>query len=126
MGSPNVSNMKSVLAAFCLLGVSLSLLRADDFRTWKLITGGHFEAKLNAAGTLSVSLENREGKVIDFPLADLKPSDREFVREWSAQHHDTSETEAVSVTRSAFARGCNALGSHLHPVACRRHLPVWP
>lgn len=86
------------LVFFSLIGV----LKAEDFRTWTIITGGHFEAKLNAVGTTMVTLENRDGKVIDFPLVDLKPSDQTYAREWASQQAVPASQQAVPPASSAI------------------------
>ena len=90
----------TLLCICCCVGV-----QAEEFRTWSTIGGGHFEAKLNAIGTTKITLENREGRQIDFPLADLKLSDQRYAREWqSAQASLASGAlETPPVERSEFA-----------------------
>lgn len=82
-----------------------NLTAEEEFRTWQIVGGGHFEAKLNAVGATTATLENREGKTIDFPLADLQPSDRSFIRDWQmAQTNSPANGSAAnSVDRSEFA-----------------------
>lgn len=83
----------------------LASLTADDFRTWNIIGGGYFEAKLTNVGTTTLSLENKEGRSIDFPLADLKPSDQAYAKDWQrAQSGATSDTATVAAERSDFAK----------------------
>lgn len=78
-------------------------LRAEDFRTWNMITGGQFEAKLNSVGAIKVNLENREGKIIDFSIADLKPSDQKYICDWSSAQSAVEGVSLVEVERSSFA-----------------------
>lgn len=88
--------MKHFISFFFLL--TLTALGSDDgFRQWGMISGGQFEAKLNNAGNRTVELENREGKTIDFPIADLKPSDQQFVRDWQMAQN---QPDAAGVTDS--------------------------
>ncbi|MGB0409903.1 MAG: thioredoxin-like domain-containing protein [Opitutales bacterium] len=83
-----------------------TILRAEDYRTWHTIGGGYFEAKLTAVGSTSLTFENREGKSIEFPLANLKLSDQKYARDWGissmAASNETSSA-AVDGQRSAFA-----------------------
>ena len=55
---------------------------AEDFRTWNMIGGGYFEAKLTGVGATTITLENKEGRSVDMPLANLKPSDQKYARTW--------------------------------------------
>ncbi|WP_169305299.1 thioredoxin-like domain-containing protein [Coraliomargarita akajimensis] len=87
----------------CVLLVFSGLLRADEFRTWTIVGGGYFEAKLKAVGNTTATLENREGRTIDFPLSDLKPSDQEYVRTWQSKQKTSVSSQAVFVERSEFA-----------------------
>jgi nucleoredoxin len=78
---------------------------AAEFRNWHMITGGHFEARIVSVGNRSVTLENREGRSIDFPLADLLPSDRNYARAWQMErdsHLGGGATAAVAL--SAFGK----------------------
>lgn len=93
-----------------LLLVSLfSYVIADEFREWSTIGGGSFEAKLNAVGTRTVELENREGKTIDFPLADLKPSDQEYARDWQV-----AQSQGGGATASAPPAELSEFGTKVH------------
>lgn len=85
--------------------IALSASARDSFRTWNITGGGYFEAKLNAVQGTLLQLENREGKVVNFPLVDLKPSDREFARDWqiAQSKQDDSSSSVAPVDRSAFA-----------------------
>jgi len=74
--------MKSRLFLLFVITGMFASLPGEEYRQWNMITGGHFEAKLVDVGTTTVKLANREGKTIDFPLADLKPSDQSYAREW--------------------------------------------
>lgn len=79
---------------------------AEDFRQWNVIGGGHFEAKLNAVNGTSLVLENREGRVIDYPLGNLALSDQRFAQDWQlakATSGDTVSGGEVAVERSDFA-----------------------
>lgn len=82
-------------------------LAADEFRIWNVMGGGEFEAKLNAVkGTLLV-LENRAGKVVDYPLGNLTLSDQTFAKDWQLAQTtsgDGSSASAGSAERSAFAQ----------------------
>ena len=73
--------MKYIYPLLFLL-IAVSVLAEDSFRIWNRIGGGYFEAKLNAVQGTLLQLENREGKVVAFPLVDLKPSDQKFARDW--------------------------------------------
>ena len=87
------------------LALGLSSLSADDFRTWNMIGGGYFEAKLTGVGSTSITLENKEGRSIEFRLADLKPSDQEFARDWQRkQTTSTAGETATAAERSEFAK----------------------
>jgi nucleoredoxin len=94
-----------LIMAECLLGALL--LSADDFRTWNMIGGGHFEAKLTAVGTTNVTLENKEGRTVDMALANFKPSDQDYVRTWQqmqlAADQQVVGASAVAAARSEFA-----------------------
>lgn len=70
-----------LLACMCVC-LSVSRLGAEDFRMWDDIIGRSFEARLVSVQSRAVTLENRDGKRIDFPIADLKPQHIEYVREW--------------------------------------------
>lgn len=92
---------------FVLLIGQGAVLVAEEFREWRDILGREFEAKLIEVETSTVRLGNRGGKEIDFPIADLMPSDRSYVRKWqagrsSAESGDGPEGETAAVT--AFAK----------------------
>jgi nucleoredoxin len=93
------------LIGICLtLLLSVSFASAEDFRTWTTLEGGHFEAKLNAVENTSLTLENREGRVINFRLSDLKPSDQQFAREWQiSQTSSATGGSTAQAARSDFA-----------------------
>lgn len=76
---------------------------AEDFRTWKTLSGGYFEAKLESVAATTVRLVNQEGQAVDFPLPDLMPSDQKYVREWSMQQVADSNVSGSNAERSAFA-----------------------
>lgn len=76
--------MRRRFTILSLLALCASILNAEDFRTWNVIDGGYFEAKLKSVETTHVFMENREGDTTKFPMADLKPSDRDYVRDWVA------------------------------------------
>ncbi|MGJ8653147.1 MAG: thioredoxin-like domain-containing protein [Opitutaceae bacterium] len=88
---------------FLLLSVSLA--NAEDFRTWDTIGGGSFEAKLNAVGNTTITIENREGSIVEFPLSDLKPSSQKFAKNWQTEQSSTGNTSSVAnpENRSDFA-----------------------
>ena len=67
------------LCLFVLLPFQLS---AEAYLKWQDIIGRSFEAKIVEVNAQSVRLENREGKQINFPIADLKPSSREHIHDW--------------------------------------------
>jgi nucleoredoxin len=85
--------------------IALSASAEDTFRTWNITGGGYFEAKLNAVQGALLQLENRQGKVVNFPLVDLKPSDREFARDWqiAQSKQDDVSSSVAPFDRSAFA-----------------------
>ncbi len=85
----------SVLGAVFLL--------AEDIRTWNMIGGGYFEAKLTGVGTTTVTLQNNEGRSIDMPLANLKLSDQDYVRKWQ-QAQSGSGALAAAVEQTDFAK----------------------
>ncbi|WP_269523010.1 thioredoxin-like domain-containing protein [Coraliomargarita parva] len=88
-----------------LLSLTPFVLFAEGFRTWNMIGGGYFEAKLIQVESTTVKLENREGRVIDFPLEDLKPSDQQFAREWLAsQDVGTAASDATFRPSTEFAK----------------------
>ncbi|TVP80747.1 MAG: hypothetical protein EA353_03060 [Puniceicoccaceae bacterium] len=74
--------MKTLTQPILVLLLLVSSVSAEEFRQWNIIGGGHFEAKLTGYNTTTLTLENREGTVIDYPLANLRPSDQAFAREW--------------------------------------------
>lgn len=79
----------------------------EVFRTWNVLGGGYFEAKLVSVGNTSVVLENREGKVIDFPIGDLKLSDQKYAREWALKQgagSGSAAAVAAEVEQSRFAK----------------------
>lgn len=93
------------LCQLLILTLAPFVLGAEEFRTWNMIGGGYFEAKLNQVESTTLKLENREGLVIDFPLADLKPSDQQFAREWLAsQNEATVDTNAAFRPNTEFAK----------------------
>lgn len=77
--------MKRSVSFLFIFIVFLSGLHGDEFRMWKDIMGREFEAKLVSADHEDAVLENREGKQIEFPLSDLNPHEREYIREWLEQ-----------------------------------------
>ncbi|MEM8866812.1 MAG: thioredoxin-like domain-containing protein [Verrucomicrobiota bacterium] len=94
------------ITSFVLLLCALShlSLQGEDFRTWQMITGGRFEAKLNEVGSRTVTLENKAGKTIDFPISDLKPSDQAYIREWRATQDAAPSSDAAAFERTDFAK----------------------
>ncbi|MEN8844487.1 MAG: thioredoxin-like domain-containing protein [Lentimonas sp.] len=96
--------IKTILHFVCI-GAALGLgsLPAEDSRTWHMIGGGHFEAKLTGVGTTTIALENSEGRTIDFRLSDLKPSDQEYTRYWQAAQSGSAAAAAAPAERSEFA-----------------------
>lgn len=66
-------------------------LLGEAFLTWDDLLGRTFEAKVVSVGAQSVKFENREGKQIDFPLGDLKPSSREQVSAWLKTQSEDSD-----------------------------------
>lgn len=95
--------MKASVLLF-LIFVVIGGVSASEFRQWAIIGGGQFEAKLNAVGSTKVTLENRAGKIIDFPIADLKRADQDYIREWQATATGAPSVGGMAVAeRSAFA-----------------------
>lgn len=87
--------------------IAVANLAADEFRNWNVIGGGQFEAKLNGVNGTSLVLENRAGKVIDYPLGNLMLSDQRFAQEWQLEQTSSSDAPATSgspVELSAFAQ----------------------
>jgi len=89
------------LCLFALLPFGLS---AEAYLKWQDIIGRSFEAKIVEVNPQSVRLENREGKQINFPTADLKPSSREQIIDWqkAAAGDGGSEAERLKAEPSAF------------------------
>jgi nucleoredoxin len=82
-------------------------LAAGEFRDWNVIGGGQFEAKLNAVKGTSLVLENREGKVVDYPIGNLMLSDQQFARDWQLARTtsgDGASPSGASVEQSDFAK----------------------
>lgn len=82
-------------------------LAAEEFRNWNVMGGGQFEAKLNAVNATSLVLENREGKVVDYPLGNLMLPDQRFAKEWQLAKTKASHgvsASGASVERSDFAQ----------------------
>jgi nucleoredoxin len=97
-------DMTKNLILFLLLVFSASA--EETFRQWGTIAGGQFEAKLNSVGNRTVELENLEGKTIDFPMVDLKPSDQEFARDWQLKQNQNGDGPAgakATAERTKFA-----------------------
>jgi len=97
-----------ILKKIAIIGLfAAANLAAEDFRNWNVIGGGQFEAKLNAVNGTSLVLENREGKVVDYPLGNLMLSDQQFARDWQlaqTKAGDAASASGASVERSAFAQ----------------------
>ena len=101
-----------------------SALGAESLRTWHTIAGGYFEARLVEVQTTRVKLANAEGKTVEFPLADLKPSDRAYIREWLAAQGEGSEgSGAAAVERPAFTEKVFRDLVHLKGRGLRRFTP---
>lgn len=84
-----------------------AVLGAEDFRTWNMIGGGYFEAKLTEVGSTSVTLENAAGRSVEMPLANLKPSDQDYARKWqqaqSVDARTANDTSVAAGERTDFA-----------------------
>lgn len=87
------------LLAFSLLPISALPLNAESYMEWNDIIGRSFEAKIVDVGAQDVQLENREGKQIDFPIADLKPSSKEQIQAWQAARRKAGEAGAKAATQ---------------------------
>ncbi|MFP4069608.1 MAG: thioredoxin-like domain-containing protein [Verrucomicrobiota bacterium] len=81
------------IGATLLIALS-GLGQAEDFRRWHDITGRQFEAKLTDVSATEATLENRDGKSIQFSLADLRPSDRSYARDWQSANSTKTGGEA--------------------------------
>lgn len=71
-------------------------LGAETYLKWDDIIGRSFEAKIVGATAQEVQLENREGKQINFPIADLKPSSKEQLSAWQAARLAAQQAESSS------------------------------
>lgn len=80
------------LATSLLISLQLS---AEDYLDWHDIIGRSFEAKIISASAQKVKLENRDGKQIDFPIADLKPSSKDQVKTWQAAQIDEGRNDST-------------------------------
>jgi len=96
--------MRFPIILILLAGMLTSLAGADDFRIWKISNGGHFEAKLKSVSAQKVTLQNREGKVIDFPTGNLISSDQAYIREWSSAHAPAETDAAPAEEPSEFSK----------------------
>lgn len=114
-----------VILVGLVLGTGICAGEETDFRRWHMITGGHFEAKMTGVGTTTVRLENREGASIDFPLADLRPSDRAYVRENRMERQSTGTGASMAETagRTEFAGRVFRDLVRLENGGLRRHKP---
>lgn len=97
--------MRSILLILMFV-LFMGLFHAQaEMRTWQVITGGSFEAKLTAVSATKVRMENASGKSIEFPIADLKPSDQKYIQDWqAAQTVDLTVGESQKVERTAFSQ----------------------
>lgn len=87
MGIFSRRRLRFISACFILVPF---VLCGDTFLSWDDLLGRTFEAKVVGVGARTVKLENREGKQIDFPLADLMPSSREQADAWLEAQKDSS------------------------------------
>ncbi|MGB0744693.1 MAG: thioredoxin-like domain-containing protein [Opitutales bacterium] len=79
------------------IGTMPVLLHAEDgYLEWNDIIGRSFKAKIVDAGALKVTLENSDGKQIDFPIADLKPSSKEHVNAWINANQKTGDASGAA------------------------------
>jgi nucleoredoxin len=69
-----------------------STAQEENFVQWHDISGRSFEAKIVDVSARDVRLENHEGKQIDFPIADLKPSSKDRIREWQTSQQAKAVT----------------------------------
>ncbi|PXA03780.1 hypothetical protein DDZ13_10865 [Coraliomargarita sinensis] len=96
------------LLTLCLLAFLPFQIDAEVYLKWDDIIGRTFEAKIVDVNAQSVRLENRAGKQIDFPIADLKPSSKEQVVAWQKKELKTeasasnSEADEGAGTPSVF------------------------
>lgn len=72
--------------------------KEGEYLQWNDIVGRSFEARIVDVSALSVKLENKEGRQIDFPIADLKPSSKEQVAAWRADNQNASATDATAAS----------------------------
>jgi len=94
--------MKMFYSSLFLL-LSILLSHAEDFRIWNTIDGGYFEAKLTATSNTAMTLKNHEGRVINFSISDLMPSDQKYARDWQNQSGKTGQASTeTAANRSDF------------------------
>lgn len=91
-------NLKLLLVA-AFLPAFVSFTQAEDYLQWQDIIGRSFEAKIVSVAAQEVRLENRQGRQIDFPISDLKPSSKEQIRVWQAAN-GSSEGGLVAAEES--------------------------
>lgn len=115
--------LASVLVFLFTFGVGSA--EDADFRRWHTITGGHFEARMTGVGTTRVTLQNREGASIEFPLADLRPSDRAYVRDRQRERAASGggRSTAQPAERTEFAERVFQELVRLENGRLRRHKP---
>lgn len=102
----------SVLRLLLILSLLPLALFGESFQNWRDLLGRSFEAKVVGVGARTVTLENREGKQIDFPLSDLMPSSREQVNAWLKARQE-SEVAAVDAGGGADSHPPSAFDSIL-------------
>ena len=70
-------------AIICFITAQLAFSTEDaSYLKWEDLYGRVFIAKIVHIGNVNIRLENKAGKQIDFPLANLKPSSKKQVTTW--------------------------------------------
>jgi hypothetical protein len=102
--------------ALMLLAVMCIAAHADDFRTWKSVSGTELEAKFIAKTASDVTLEKRDGTRISLKAKQLSVEDQIFLQ---TAGQPTAPAPAPAVTGQTTVAGIDAApGKVSHEITC--------
>jgi hypothetical protein len=103
MNAPSRFRSFFLVAALAIL--SLTGMKADDYRTLKNSSGKEIRAKILAIAGEKVSIAVEGGQQFEIPIATLSPADREFLATWTPAAAPLPSTGGVTATQINEAVG---------------------